>query len=201
MTAEIKELFFIFQKEIFPIMLHVTEEEYSFMLDTINQISSEDIEENKHLSVYSFAICKENEKENCSRFVFGTKTKPARFQKKASSMLKSLGIKERAPKGFQWYGVGWDIEEDRIKIYFIKKDFSEIVCKEYCRSSAEKTQEKFYKVEEKVTIMKKGEQEVQQINDDAKDVSDCAAATKMKNLGFDLDTYSCYGGKTTYYFD
>lgn len=198
MLEEVKEKFYIFQKEICPIIDLVTELEYDFIIKTVSLISEDDIYEHEHLSSYSYPISISGKSVNSSRFIFGTKTNPNLFQKNATKMLKSINIQESKPDGFQWYGIGWDIQNDEIKIYFLNKDFSQIFCKEYCRSSAKKIRDKIYQVGKHVTTMRKDEKIVEQINTNSLKHE---IVNKMHNLGFNLDTYSEYNNKKTFYFD
>jgi len=202
MLDEIKNKFYKYQKNIFSLISSVSEQEYEFILNTISSIAKEDIEENAHVSAYSFPITinKNSSKINSSRITVGTKTDFKVFRKKALSMLSSLNISEVAPRGFNWYGVGWDIENDEIKIYFLKKDFSEIECKEYQRSSALKIREKKYKIGETITKMEKDGEIIKQLNTNQRQF-DHEIAKKMIDLGFAVDTYSEYGDKLTIYFD
>ncbi len=198
MLKEVKDKFYTFQKEIFPIIDSVSELEYSFIIETLSLINYDDIYKNEHLSSYSYVISVCGKFVNSSRFIFGTKTNPNLFEKSAQKMLESLNIEESKPEGFQWYGIGWDIENDEIKIYFLKKDFSEIFCKEYRRSSAKKIRDKIYQVGEYTTTMKKDKETVEQINTNS---IEHEIVEKMHNLGFILDTYSEYKDKKTFYFD
>ena len=102
------------------------------------------------------------------------------------------------PAALEWYGVGWDIKNDQIKIYFLKNDLSQIYCEEYIRSSSGKMREKLYDVGKKSTIMHKDNEAVNQINSNTYDHE---VVNKMIGLGFNLDTYSQYGDKITLYFD
>ena len=81
-----------------------------------------------------------------------------------------------------------------------KKDFSEIKCKEYQRSSALKIREKEYKTGVETTKMKKDGETVKQINAN-KESFDYEIVHKMTRLGFAIDTYSEYSNKLTIYFD
>jgi len=199
MIDEVKQKFYKYQKNIFSIYSHLSNEEYSFLIKTLNDICDDDINKNKHLSSYSFVISIENDKINTSRFIVGTKTKPENFKKNSIKMLKSLNISEKSPIGFQWYGIGWDINNNIIKIYFLKKDFSEIICKEYARYPSKKIREKKYNVGIKTTIMEKDGQKIEQINNFKK--FEHEILKKMLDLGFSLDTYSKYDKKITLYFD
>lgn len=202
MLDEIKNKFYKFQKNIFSIISSVSDQEYKFILKTLSLITEKDLEEKAHISAYSFPIIihKNSNKVNPSRITVGTKTNFEAFRKDASKMLNCLGIKEKAPHGFEWYGVGWDIENDEIKIYFLKKDFSEIRCKEYQRSSALKIREKKYKTGVITTEMQKDGEIVKQINAN-KESFGYEIITKMTDLGFAIDTYSEYNDKLTIYFD
>tara|TARA_E500000318_G_scaffold106533_1_gene114641 strand:- start:623 stop:1222 length:600 start_codon:yes stop_codon:yes gene_type:complete len=199
MIDEVKHKFYKYQKNIFSIYSHLSNQEYSFLIKTLNDISDDDINKDKHLSSYSFVISIENDKINTSRFIVGTKTKPENFKKNSIKMLKSLNISEKSPIGFQWYGIGWDINSNIIKIYFLKKDFSEIVCKEYTRNPSKKIREKKYKVGSQTTIMEKDGQKIKQINNFKKFKHEILQ--KMLDLGFSLDTHSEYNKKITLYFD
>jgi len=198
MLPRIKELFYIYQKNIYSILSNTNRLEYDFITETLSNITEEDILDNEHLSSYSFVISVEGEEINASRFIVGTKTNPELFEKNALNMLNSLSISPKAPNGFDWYGVGWDIKNDEIKIYFLKKDLSEIYCKEYCRSSSEKIREKLYDVGKKYTKMHKDNEIVDQINSN---YYDHEIVNKMTSFGFNLDTYSIYKNKVTLYFD
>ena len=116
MLKEVKDKFYTFQKEIFPIIDSVSELEYSFIIETLSLINYDDIYKNEHLSSYSYVISVCGKFVNSSRFIFGTKTNPNLFEKSDQKMLESLNIEESKPEGFQWYGIGWDIENDEIKI-------------------------------------------------------------------------------------
>lgn len=198
MIPRIKDLFYKYQKNIYSILSNVNSLEYRFITESLNNITEGDICENEHLSCYSFIISVKNKAINTSRFIVGTKTNPDLFRKNALKMLNSLNIRPKAPNGFKWYGVGWDIENDQIKIYFLKKDFSQIFCKEFRRSSGAKIREKIYQVGKYVTTMRKDEKIIEQININSLEHEIVA---KMNSLGFDLDTYSEYDNKKTFYFD
>lgn len=202
MLDEIKNKFYKYQKNIFSLISSVSQQEYEFILNTISSITKEDIEENAHISAYSFPITinKNSNKINSSRITVGTKTNFKVFRKNALSMLNSLNISEVAPRGFNWYGIGWDIENDEIKIYFLKKDFSEIKCKEYQRSSASKIREKKYKIGVITTEMEKDGKIIKQLNTNKRQF-DYEIVKKMIDLGFVVDTYSEYSDKLTIYFD
>ena len=202
MLDEIKNKFYNYQKNIFSIISSVNDQEYEFILKTLSLITEKDLEEKAHISAYSFPIIihKNSNKINPSRITVGTKTNFVIFRKNAISMLNSLNISETAPEGFNWYGVGWDIENDEIKLYFLKKDFSEIKCKEYQRSSALKIREKQYKTGVETTKMEKDGEIVEQINVN-KESFDHEIVNKMTKLGFAIDTYSEYSNKLTIYFD
>ena len=198
MVDEVKDKFYVFQKEICPIIDLVTEDEYDFINKTVCHISEDDIYNHKHLSTYSYPISICEGSTNFTRFIFGTKTNHNLFQKNAEKMLESLNIEESNPDGFQWYGIGWDIENDEIKIYFLSEDFSQIFCKEYTRSSALKLRDKTYQVGKFITKMNKDEEIVEQINTNS---IHHEVVEKMLSLGFSLDTYSKYKNKETFYFD
>lgn len=202
MLYEIKNKFYKYQKNIFSIISSVSDQEYEFILNTLSLITKKDLEKKAHISAYSFPIIihKNSNKINPSRITVGTKTNFRVFGRNASLMLNSLNISETAPKGFEWYGIGWDIENDEIKIYFLKKDFSEIKCKEYQRSSALKIREKEYKIGVETTKMKKDGETIKQINAN-KESFDYEIVHKMTSLGFSIDTYSEYTDKLTVYFD
>lgn len=198
MLKEVKQKFYIFQKEICPIIDLINEKEYDFIIKTLSSISEDDIYKNEHLSSYSYPISISGKSVNSSRFIFGTKTNPNLFQKNATKMLKSLNIQESSPDGFQWYGIGWDMENNEIKIYFLKKDFSQIFCKEFRRSSGAKIRDKIYQVGKYVTTMRKDKKIIEQININSLEHE---IVDKMNGLGFELDTYSEYNNKKTFYFD
>lgn len=198
MQGRIKDLFYGYQKNIYSIISNVSDSEYLFVKETLNNITEKDIDENEHLSCYSFVVSIEGEEINASRFIVGTKTNPNLFQKNAEKMLKSLNIFPKSPVGFDWYGVGWDVKNDEIKIYFLKKDLSEIFCEEYCRSHSHKIRDKLYEVGQKCTKMHKNGQIIDQINSNDLEHK---VIDKMINLGFNLDTYSQYNNKITLYFD
>lgn len=198
MQRRIKDLFYGYQKNMYPIFSNISGPEYSFIKETLDNITEKDINENEHLSCYSFVVSVEGQKINPSRFIFGTKTNPNLFQKNAEKMLKSLNIFTKAPSGFNWYGIGWDIKNDEIKIYFLKKDLSEIFCEEYIRSSSHKIREKLYEVGKKCTKMHKNGQIIDQVNSNNLQHK---VVDKMIELGFNLDTYSRYDNKITLYFD
>ncbi len=179
-------------------MSNISRSEYDFVTETLDNVTEKDIHDNEHLSCYSFVISAEGSSINASRFIVGTKTNPDLFKKNALKMLNSLNISPKAPSDFDWYGVGWDIENDEIKIYFLKKDLSQIHCKEYCKSSSKKIREKIYDVGEKCTKMHKDNQTINQINSN---MYDHEMVHKMIALGFNLDTYSNYKDKITLYFD
>ena len=198
MLPRIKDLFYIYQKNIYSILSNTNRLEYDFITETLSNITEEDILDNEHLSCYCFVVSVEGSLTNTSRFIVGTKTNPGLFEKNALNMLNSLNISPKAPTGFDWYGVGWDIKNDEIKIYFLKKDLSQIHCKEYCRSSSNKIREKIYDVGEKYTKMYKDNETINQINSN---MYDHEMVHKMIALGFNLDTYSNYKDKTTLCFD
>ena len=198
MLPRIKDLFYEYQKNMYPILSNISRSEYNFIVESLNNIAEKDILDNEHLSSYSFVVSIEGEKINASRFIVGTKTNPALFKKNALNMLNNLNICPKTPNGFEWYGVGWDIKNDQIKIYFLKNDLSQIYCEEYIRSSSGKMREKLYDVGKKSTIMHKDNEAVNQINSNTYDHE---VVNKMIGLGFNLDTYSQYGDKITLYFD
>ena len=135
MLKEIKDKFYTFQKEIFPIIDSVSEAEYSFIIETLSLINNDDIYENEHLSSYSYPISVCSKSVNYSRFIFGTKTNTNLFQKNAQKMLKSLdkqGLLDM--KGPYVATVGYPVgmpgstntikilNEDEIKYYLNLKD-------------------------------------------------------------------------------
>jgi len=198
MLPRIKDLFYEYQKNIYPILPNISRPEYNFILESLGNITERDILDNEHLSSYSFVVSIEGEEINASRLIVGTKTNPELFEKNALSMLNNLNIFPKTPNGFKWYGVGWDIKNDQIKIYFLKNDLSQIYCEEYSRSSSGKMREKLYDVGKKSTIMHKDNETVNQINSNTYDHE---VVNKMIGLGFNLDTYSQYRDKITLYFD
>ena len=198
MLPRIKELFYIYQKNIYSILSNVNVSEYNFIAESLGNITEDDICDDEHLSCYSFVISIEGGEINPSRFIIGTKTNPDLFEKNALNMLNTLNICPITPNGFKWYGVGWDIKNDQIKIYFLKNDLSQIYCKEYRRSSSEKIKEKLYDVGEKFTKMYKDDEIIDQINSNNYDHK---IVNKMVSFGFNLDTYSEYKDKVTLYFD
>jgi hypothetical protein len=177
---------------------NVNASEYDFIAESLGNITEEDICDDEHLSCYSFVVSIEGGEINPSRFIIGTKTNPDLFEKNALDMLNTLNICPITPNEFKWYGVGWDIKNDQIKIYFLKNDLSQIYCKEYRRSSSEKIKEKLYDVGEKFTKMYKDNEIIDQINSNNYDHK---IVDKMTSFGFNLDTYSIYKNKVTLYFD
>ncbi len=198
MLPRIKDLFYIYQKNIYSILSNVNVSEYNFIAESLGNITEDDICDDEHLSCYSFVISIEGGEINPSRFIIGTKTNPDLFEKNALNMLDTLNIYPKNPNEFKWYGVGWDIKNDQIKIYFLKKDFSQIYCEEYCRSSSEKIREKLYDVGKKCTKMYKDNETINQINST---IYKHEIVNKMESFGFNLDTYSQYKNKVTLYFD
>ena len=176
---------------------HMISQQDSEMLKEVG-FSEDDIWDNEHLSCYSFAIDIKGEEINPSRFIVGTKTNSDLFEKSALNMLNTLNICPKTPNEFKWYGVGWDIKNDQIKIYFLKNDLSQIYCKEYIRSSCEKLREKIYDVGKESTKMHKDDETIDQVNSNNYEHK---IVDKMTSLGFVLDTYSTYKNKVTLYFD
>jgi hypothetical protein len=177
---------------------NISRSEYNFILESLSNITEEDICDNEHLSSYSFVVSIEGEEINASRFIVGTKTNTDLFEKNALNMLNDLNIYPKKPDGFKWYGVGWDVKNNQIKIYFLKNNLSQIYCKEYLKSSSKKIREKLYDVGKNFTIMHKDNQTVNQINSNTYKHK---IVDKMIGLGFNLDTYSEYENKVTLYFD
>ena len=198
MLPRIKHLFHIYQKNIYSIFSNVSVLEYDYITESLGNITEDDICNDEHLSCYSFVISIEDGEINPSRFIVGTKTNSDLFEKNALNMLNNLNICPKTPNEFKWYGVGWDIKNDQIKIYFLKNDLSQIYCKEYRRSSSEKIKEKLYDVGEKFTKMYKDDEIIDQINSNNYDHK---IVNKMVSFGFNLDTYSEYKDKVTLYFD
>mgnify|MGYP003625930056 FL=1 len=198
MLPRIKHLFHIYQKNIYSIFSNVSVLEYDYITESLGNITEDDICNDEHLSCYSFVISIEDGEINPSRFIVGTKTNSDLFEKNALNMLNNLNICPKTPNEFKWYGVGWDIKNDQIKIYFLKNDLSQIHCKEYSRSSSEKIREKIYDVGEKCTKMHKDYETIDQVNSN---IYDHEVVDKMVGLGFNLDTYSQHKDKVTLYFD
>ena len=198
MSLRTKDLFDIYQKNVYSFSSNVSVSEYDFIVESLGNITEDDIWDDEHLSCYSFVVSIEDGEINPSRFIVGTKTNPDLFEKSALNMLNTLNICPKTPKEFKWYGVGWDIKNDQIKIYFLKNDLSQIHCKEYRRSSSEKIREKIYDVGEEYTKMHKDDEIIDQVNSNNYDHE---IVNKMTSLGFVLDTYSTYKNKVTLYFD
>ena len=98
MLGRIKDLFYIYQRNMYSILSHLSESEYDFLIETLDNITQEDIDNNEHLSCYCFVISVEGSSINPSRFIVGTKTNPDLFQKKCIKYVKFSKYISKSPK-------------------------------------------------------------------------------------------------------
>lgn len=197
--------FFQLNKHLFP-------EEISFIELAAKNITLKDFYSRQHISAYTFCPqILDSGQVNYGRFAFGKKTEDKNYKNITFELFDFLKIKITTAKNFFIYGVGWDYENNLIKLYQLSHDYKKIDCKEYkiCRSDFDKNKlfkSKSYDVGEKVTTMNKDGNEVEQINLDAsspafEDETINALWREMDTFDFRLDTYSIYNNKTTLYFD
>lgn len=212
-----KGLYLDYNKNIFPIKKHITKEEHQFIIRWMDKISINDVLNDPHISTVIISIIiHKNGKMNKSRLAIGTKTKHKAFKKEVLQLLKNMNIYHELPSNFKYYGIGWDIEDELLKLYGLNEDNSKIICyvfniKRDNNKVIESTYEsqKTYNVNKYKTVMLKNGKKVEQINIKnnlpKKYFKDYPKAEKLTNVmnknGYTLDTYSEYDNKLTLYFD
>ena len=212
-----KGLYLDYNTNIFPIKKHITNEEHKFIIRWMDKISINDVSNDPHISTVIISIIlHKNGKMNKSRLAIGTKTKHKEFKQEALQLLKNMNIYHELPSNFKYYGIGWDIEDELLKIYGLNEDNSEIICYVFNiirdnNKVIESTYEsqKTYNVNKHKTVMLKNGKTVEQINIENnlpkkyfKNYPKVEKLTKdMNNIGYELDTYSEYDNKLTLYFD
>ena len=210
---DIKSKLELFNKQFFNLNLNLSLEENLFINKCISNIQEEDIFVNDHISAYTF--CPSVDASgliNYGRFAFGKKTKDKIFYNLVEELfyfMKLVIYEER--ENFFHYGLGWDCKNNLIKFYQLSLDNSKIYCEEFFIdrhnfNNNYMCKQKEYEVGVNNTIMNKDSLVVNQVNLNnsnkifenqyANDLS-----SRMKALGFTLDTYSIYDGTTTLYFD
>jgi len=117
-----------YNNSVFPIKESLSGEEYAFILNSIKMSTAEDFIHHDHISNYTYCVRVNRDGENKGRFAFGNKTKPIMFKEICQPVFEALSIKHTEKNGFNYYGIGWDVQENIIKIYELSKDFSSIFC-------------------------------------------------------------------------
>lgn len=207
-----------FDKHFFNLGSNLSIEENLFIHKCINNIKEEDIFINEHISVYTFCpSINDIGVINYGRFAFGKKSKDKIFHNLVEELFYFLKIVVYEKKeDFFYYGVGWDYNNNLIKLYQLSSDYSKIYCEEYLMdrqnfSNNCISKKKEYSVGINNTTMKKDGLNVNQINLDRSGRSSIGQkfenkqandlCDRMNSLGFSLDTYSIYNNTTTLYFD
>jgi len=211
------EMYDVYNKNVFPFHKKIGKEEQSYVNAVVSKYDYRtEFKTNRDISPYSFSISidKETNNVNLTRVNIGSvETDISHPMKRLTDHLK---IKETicAPE-FKYYGVGWDLIDEIIKFYTLKNDKSTIECHVY-KVKRDLNNEitdttfhtkKTYDVGKKNTVMYKDGKNVNQRNvnrDFATDMKHSMAnewMSKMKKLGFILDTHSDYGGNINLYFD
>lgn len=202
---------------IYPLEDNITKQENDFIRKWIDKLEERDISKYDHISTYmiGFTIFK-NGHINKSRFGIGTLTKHNEFKNDCMKILKKYSLDLKAPKGFVWYGVAWDIEDKIIKIYFLNKEKTKIISYVYSVSRTEDrkiseiyfSSKKYYNVNKNNTLMFKNKKVISQVNSEILPVylkkrypKSKKILSKMNNGNWDLNTYSEYNGKLNLYFD
>ena len=213
-------LFKIYNEKIYPFMKKISHDEQIFIEKTLNNMNTRDIRENKHISPYSFSFCidKNKNKTNYSRFNIGNKSNQNIFKKDVKELLDKLEIRIDKPQAYNWYGIGWDLEENIIKIHMINKRNKKIICYVYdvergrnnnVKNTTLHSSKTYLIGVEKTTMLKQGKSINQfniQNNFNSKHLKIKYPETDkiikdMNKKGFDIDSYSEYDNKLNLYFD
>ena len=200
---------------IYPLESNITKQEKYFIRKWLNKFEKRDISQNISTSIVGFTIFK-NGHINKSRMSIGTLTKHREFKNDCKKILKKYNLDIKEPKGYVWYKVAWDIEDQIIKIYLINKYRTKIICYVYfvSRSKDNKISEmyfsskKFYNINKNNTLMFKDKQVISQVNSEILPIhlkkrypKSKKIISKMNNDNWELKLYSEYNGKLNLYFD
>jgi len=202
-----------YNKEVFPIQASLSKEEWDFILNSIDISSDEDFINYQHVSNYTYCIKLNDSRANKGRFAFGNKVNPKLFKEICEPVFNSASIDIKPKDGFNYYGIGWDINEKIIKTYELSEDFKSIFCIEYTindkRNKCSFLKEKLYNVGVRTTYMNKDNKSIKQINVTNKlsnnVINQFPTAQRhiddMSKLGFFIDTYSVYDDNINIYFE
>lgn len=216
---DLKTMFKVYNDKLYPFTSKITKYEEEYIISCIDMINDDDVNINKEISPYSFGVTIDNnfDKINYSRFNIGNKTNNKKYEKILTKLINNLDIKVRTPNNYKYYGVGWDLEDNILKIHFINNNNKKLLCYVYDVKRKNRTisdinfvNMKYYYIgSEKTTMFKLGKK-VNQINcsknmDYSKYIEKYPAVRsilkKMENYGFDIDSYSEYDNKLNLYFD
>ena len=194
----------------------ITNEEEEF-IKKASKIVKKDNLENTDVLPYNFGvrINRNSRVVNHSRFNMATLNENEKFEKYIKELLNDLGIKINQNRNYKYYGIGWDLEEKKIKINMIHERKRRMVCYTY---KVEREDKKIVKVEfvsMKYYIMTKGsflmfkkgktityDNNVKIKNSIYLDYPDSKDVIKeMEDKGFKLRSYSNYDNTLNLYFD
>ena len=194
----------------------ITNEEEDF-IKKASKIVKKDNLENTDVLPYNFGvrINRNSRVVNHSRFNMATLNENEKFEKYIKELLNDLGIKINQNRNYKYYGIGWDLDEKKIKINMIHERKRRMVCYTY---KVEREDKKIVKVEfvsMKYYIMTKGsflmfkkgktityDNNVKIKNSIYLDYPDSKDVIKdMEDKGFKLRSYSNYDNTLNLYFD
>ena len=194
----------------------ITNEEEIFIKKASNLIKKDNLE-NTDILPYNFGVrINRNTKViNHSRFNMATLNENEKFEKYVKELLNDLDIKINQNRNYKYYGVGWDLEEKKIKISMIHERKRRMVCYTYKVEREGKQVKKVEFINMKYYIMTKGsflmfkqgktisyDNNVKIKNSIYLDYPDCKDAIKeMEDKGFKLRSYSNYDNTLNLYFD
>ena len=219
LQKETLDLYNTYIKDIYPLQKNISVHEKDFIEKSLHKITDEDIKTNEHISPYSYSCCinKTKNKTNFSRFNIGNKSNQDEFGRDVQKLLNKLEIKLEKPEMYNWYGIGWDLEENIFKVSFLHKNNNKILCYVYNIEregkkikNIELVSNKIYIVRKDKTIMFKDGKSINQYN--VKNKMDISKYKKkypeinkiiynMNKKGFHIDSYSEYDNKLNLYFD
>ena len=215
MTERLINLFNIYNTS-FGFMSKLTVEEEDFIIKSLKLVKKDNLE-NKDVLPYNFGVRlnRGDDKINCSRFNIATLNNNKKFEKNILEMLNDIGIDIKENRNYNYYGVGWDLEENKIKVNMIHEHKRRMVCYSYkvVRDKKKIVDTEFidmkYYIMTKGTFLmfKKGEtikydNNVKIKNSVKLDYPNCMEVVKtMEDKGFKLRSYSNYNNTLNLYFD
>jgi predicted heme/steroid binding protein len=207
----------VYNRNVFPFHEKIGKEEQSYINAIVSKYDYRtEFKTNRDVSPYSFSISIDKEKNitNLTRVNIGSVEMD--ISRPMKRLIDHLKIKESvcAPD-FKYYGVGWDLVDGIVKLYTLRNDKTKIECHVYKVKRDSKNEitdttfhtKKVYDVGKRNTVMYKDGKKVNQRNvnrDLSADMKHPIAnewMSKMKKLGFILDTHSDYDGNINLYFD
>ena len=204
---------------IYPLNEKITNYEKDFIEKWIHKLNENDYQLHPHISPFSVGInIFKNGHINKSRFCIGTKTSFDEFKLDTNKLFHNLRINIEPPHNYNYYGVAWDIEDNLIKLYFLSKDFTKIICYIYKVKRNKNKIEKIsfidtknYNVGVETTIMRKNGKIIKQHNTNngkikipneiLKKYPESRKWISLMEPQLEVNTYSEYDNKLSIYFD